>query len=362
MKIGAALYYASDKNIFDALNQSKVDAATIQDLFRRRNIVCSKRTKREDLAEFFSRLTHDLSDHRELSDCLGVVPRRERVTSVDLVGKPPDPDGLQSAVDALRDKLSKQGDVVNVHQDGDSTFITVSYTVIDYKRSEFSQMQNRTGVIEVVRHKGKLVVRSPKSDYLDEVRDELVRQIEAETPNALDREEISLFSFPDPAIRSQFFYELMTDLPGYERKDVTGVFVFKPRPEDADELEIDEEDDNGEPHVEKIWLKGSGVTQSELLQELIKEKAYYIAKVAWIANMKLGVGGAYEVEATFANPKDCTGFSYLLRGVYERGEDAKLSKVRRSPTAAEINEISRVIEKKARELLNKLNSKPKGGE
>jgi hypothetical protein len=56
---GPSLYYATDKNIFDALNQHKVDAATVAKLFHRRNIVVSKKTLREDLAQYFSRLTHD---------------------------------------------------------------------------------------------------------------------------------------------------------------------------------------------------------------------------------------------------------------------------------------------------------------
>ena len=75
IKKGASLYYASDKNIFDAINQSKVNNETLQTMFLRRNIVCSKHTEREGLAEFFSRLTHDYLDHQDLSNRLGVVSR-----------------------------------------------------------------------------------------------------------------------------------------------------------------------------------------------------------------------------------------------------------------------------------------------
>jgi len=50
IKFGASLYYASDKNIFDALTRSRVNAETMQDLFLRRNIIVSTKTDREDLA------------------------------------------------------------------------------------------------------------------------------------------------------------------------------------------------------------------------------------------------------------------------------------------------------------------------
>jgi hypothetical protein len=43
-KHGPSLYYATDKNVFDALNQHKVDMPTVLKLFERRNIVVSSKT------------------------------------------------------------------------------------------------------------------------------------------------------------------------------------------------------------------------------------------------------------------------------------------------------------------------------
>lgn len=356
-RFGSSLYYASDKNIFDALNNAKVDGETIQEMFRRRNIVCSRLTKREDLAEFFSRLTHDYLDHTDLSIRLGVTPRRERITAVDLVGEPPKGSEIQSAIEILKVKLQKHCDVVSVTQEGSAYIIEVRYTEVDYKRTEFSQLQKRNGIIEVSKDKDKTVVRSSKSHYMDEAREELVAQILSEASKPLERREVSLAHFVDPRVRSQFFYDLMTELPGFVRKDVTDVFVFKPRPEAALPVDgSDEDTDQSEPHVERVLLKGVGVSQSDLLRQLTRERDYYIAKVGWVVNRTLGSGGSYEIEATFADPKDCTGFSYLLRGVYDLGEDGKTSKKRRPPTKDEIKDVAKVIEEKARELLNALNS------
>jgi hypothetical protein len=362
-KFGSSLYYASDKNIFDAINNAKVDGETIQEMFRRRNIVCSRLTKREDLAEFFSRLTHDYLDHQDLSIRLGTTPRRERVTSVDLIGVPPKNAELQAAIETLKVKLRKHGDVVVVTQEGSVFHLEVRYTEIDYKRTEFSQLQKRTGVIEIAREGQRTVVRSTKSNYMDEARDELVAQIRSETPGDLDRREISLAHFPSPSVRSQFFLDLMTKLPGYVRKDVTDVFVFKPRPEASGEDEHDgQQEDSAEPHVERVLLKGVGVSQSDILRQLTKEKDYFIAKVGWIVNKTMGSGGSYEVEATFTDPRECTGFSYLLRGVHDLTADGKTAKKRRPPVKEEINEVAKVVEEKARELLDALNSGASGDE
>ena len=116
---GPSLYYATDKNVFDALNQHKVDAPTVVRLFQRRNIVVSKKTAREDLAKYFSRLTHDYYDHKEIAARLGIVSRRERTTSMDVTGVG-DTDQLQGAVEQLKKEMEAIGDVVHVTRDGDN--------------------------------------------------------------------------------------------------------------------------------------------------------------------------------------------------------------------------------------------------
>lgn len=354
-KTGPSLYYASDKNILDALNQSKVDNETLQTLFRRRNIVCSKSTKREDLARFFSRLTHDLLDHHDLSDRLGVVSRREKVSAVDLIGTVSQ-DALQRSVDAIRERLAAHGDIVQPTTTATSFFLNVKYSIIDYKKSEFSQLQHRNGVIELIPDGDKVVVRSSKGEYLDEVRDDLIRILQAEMGGKLERREVSLFHHPNPEARSQFFFDLITNLPGYARRDVTDVFVYKPLPGPDGDEDID-----SEPHIDRIVLRGRGISQSELLRDLTKEKSYYIAKVGWIATELLGVGAGYDIEATFSDPVHCTGFSYILRGVFDLSDHGRLSKARRNPIQQEIDTISRVIEQKARDLIAKLDSSGSAG-
>ncbi len=352
---GASLYYASDKNIFDALNQHKVDTQTIMDLFGRRNIVVSKVTPRESLAAYFARQVHDYQDHKDIAARLGIAPRRERITSMDVNGNV-EKEHIQIAVDQLKEELEKAGEVVQVARDGSKLSITVQYSTIDYKVSEFAQRQERDGTIELIKTEEGYTVRNTHNEYVDDVTEELISKLEKASNAPLSKVTVSLFDVPSARLRSKFFHDLAFKLPGFQQSDVTAVYVFKAKPEVLDEDNEDDEDDasgDAATHIERVHLRGQGVTRSEILNELLEKDDYYITKIAWGAREISGTGHDYDIEATFTNPKECTGFSFILSGVYPF-EDGKLAARRRPPSKLEIDKISRVVETKARELVAQL--------
>ncbi|MGQ5525627.1 hypothetical protein ACUHMQ_20575 [Chitinimonas sp. PSY-7] len=146
---GPSLYYASDKNVFDALNQHKVDIPTIRNLFERRNIVVSKKTPRENLAAYFARQIHDYQDHRDIAARLGIAAQRERITSMDVKGAITK-DHVDMAVKQLKEELEKTGEVVQIHKENGKVNLTIQYSTINYKVSEFAQRQERDGTIELI--------------------------------------------------------------------------------------------------------------------------------------------------------------------------------------------------------------------
>jgi hypothetical protein len=351
---GPSLYYASDKNVFDALNQHKVDTPTVVKLFQRRNVVVSKKTPRDELAKYFSTLTHDYYDHKEIAARLGVAVRRERTTSMDVSGVG-DTDELHGVVELLKKEMEANGDIVQIKRDGENITIRVQYSEVDYKRSEFSQVQVRDGSIEFIKSDAGYVVRNTQNDYLNGVRETLLAKVEKTTSAPLTKVVVALFDIPSAKLRSKFFHELASSLPNFVRRDVTDVYVYKAKPvmEDADEAEGS--DDGSETYVEKVFLRGSGVSRSEILNELLDEEDYYIVKMGWTATERLGEGNVYDIEAGFADSKDCTGFSFILSGVFPL-EEGKLSTKRRPPHKHEIDALSRVIESKARDLVTELRS------
>lgn len=347
----SSIYYATDKNIFDALNEHKVDSQTIAKLFRSRNTIVSHEMKREQLAEYFSRLNHDYYDHKEISARLGVVARRERITSRDVEGIK-DPQIVNAAIEELKAELQEFGDVIGVVRDGGKFTLNVQYEKIDYKRSEFSQVQVRDGSIELQPANGGYIVRNTQNDHMDGIRDALLEKISASTQGGLHSSVVSLQDFPDTKTRSGFFYDLFSGLKDYSFRDLTDIYVYKPEEEHEDDEEVD--------HVERVILRGKGLSRSEFLAELA-ESGYYTVRVAWRAKDIMGRGDEYLIEATFSDPVECTKFSFILVGVhvYEAGV---VSKAKRSPSKSEIAIVSHAIESRARELMAALRSAAAKGE
>lgn len=352
---GPSLYYASDKNVYDALNQHKVDIPTIMKLLERRNIVVSKKTPRESLATYFSRQIHDYQDHRDIAARLGIAPRRERITSMDVNGEVTK-DHLDVAIKQFKEDLENNGEVVQIHKENGKVSLTVQYSTVDYKVSEFAQRQERDGTIELLETDQGFTVRNTHNDFLNNVTQSLIKKLEAVADTTLEKVTISLFGCPSARLRSKFFHELASNLQGYTRTDVTAVYVFKAKPDalvSDDSNEEDEEDVETGTHVERVALRGNGVTRSDIFHDLLNEDDYYITKIAWEARETGGAGHAYAIEAMFTDPKDCTGFSFILSGVYPC-EDGLPTNRRRAPLKHEIEEISYVVEAKARELVKQL--------
>lgn len=341
---GPSLYYATDKNIFDALNEHKVDLPTIIELFEYRNIVVSKKTDRVDLAKYFSRLTHDYHDNQRIAARLGVASRRERITSMAVNGIA-EIENVTNAIEQIKAEIESVGDVLTVTRTGENLSVNLHYTMIDYRRNEFNQLQVRDGTIDFVKSGDRYIIRNTQNDYVNTIRDRVLQRVEKNTGQDVAKDEISLFDVPSHKQRTKFFLDLMNSLPDYSRRDVTDVYTFKakPDPDDGDDDDID-------THVERVALRGNGVTRSEILNGLLDEKQYYICRVGWATAELTGIGNVYDIEAMFADPKDCTGFSFLLRGVYPM-EDGKVSSRKRTPSRAEVERISSVVEDKARELM-----------
>lgn len=344
---GPALWYASDKNIFDALVQKhKVDASTLATLFRNRNTIVSKKTDRDLLAEHFSRLSHDYYDHKLISEKIGVAPRRERATSMELVGELSS-EAIQTALEELRRSVTSSGDIAHVSRNGENFSITIQYSRYDYKKSEFSQLVVKDAVIEVIKTATGYNLISPQNEFINNIRDELVSVIEDKSDEPFEKFNISLFGFPDPKQRTKFFIETMTAMKGFTRRDVTDVFVYKPKPDKENEGDLASDED--ETHIERVLLRGNGVTQSSILLDLVESDEYYIAKICWLARRTLGNGDIYKIEASFADPKNCEGFSVLVKSVYPN-VDGRFSKYR-TPLKPEIDELSRAVEVAAKEVV-----------
>lgn len=354
---GPSLYFATDKNIFDALNQRKVDNDTIMRLFEERNIVVSPKTPREDLARYFARLAHDFEDHRRIAARLGIVARRERITAMEVAGVN-ESDALTLAVNKLKDEHESLGDVVQVTRDGENVTVTLEYSTVDYSRTEMSQVQRRDGIIEFVKTGDGYTVRSTQNEHIVGVRDELLERIEKANNEPITRSVVSLGGITSATLRSKFFYDLMNAMPDFSCIDVLAIYVYKPKPTvDPDAADSLDDGAKHETHVEKVSMRGIGVSESEMLQVLTADD-YYITKVVWTTSKVLSTGAVYEVEAAFEDPRECAGFSFILSGVYAV-EGSIVSTRKRTPHSAEVDMISKAVDMHSRSLVTGLGERAK---
>lgn len=352
LKNGPSVYYVTDKNIFDALNEHKVTSEVISDLLASRNTISSPKESRVALAKYFSRLTHDYFDNQKIASVLGVVPRRERMTSLFVSGVV-SLDSIRVSLNKVAESYREIGDVFNVTSVEGGYRAFLQYSRVDYRRSEFNQVQVRDAEIEIVLTKGGVEIRSHQSEYVDRARDACVEQL-AKSNEGLERRDVSLIAFTDPAIRSKFFHDIFSELPGFSFREVTDTYQYKPRSNE----QIDSESD---PIVERIALKGSAVSGSKWYAELGTD-GYYVVRVVWTAKEIFNEGNLFVIEALFADPETCSDFSFLLQGVHDRLERSHQPK-RRVPTRFEVVRVTRAIEQRSRYLMEQLRASiPADGE
>lgn len=352
MKSGT-IYSASDKALFDALNQATVTRADLRQIFLSRGIIVSHQTPRKTLALHFSRLVHDYQDYQLLARLFGTGHRRERQASFRVVSKATI-DNFEVATHELIDNIKKEGDAASAVFTEDGTLqISVRYKTVHFDKSEFKQVVTRNAVITVEKDGDALVLRGPQNDKVDTWCRIMLSDVEGQIDGPLDIDEISLESEPDPATRSRFFYELIDNLLGYRKHDVTDVYVFKPklaRPCAGDPDDDDPDTVDLGVHISRASLKGEGVLQSDELKGLVM-KGFYISKIVWQAKNSQIDSDLFEFEAQFSEPETCTRFSYLTHGYYKYLAPKEFAVGRTQLPTEDDREFSKLIEAAARKAL-----------
>lgn len=355
-KFGPSLYFASDKVVFDALNQSKVTGELVRELFLRRGIIVSAKTPKDELAQYFSRLVIDHFDHQAIAEKLGKVARRERVTYTEVGGELT----REAIVDGLKKvklALEAVGSGLQINVLDRRILATYSYEYIDYTETEFRQVQPRDAILEFIEDEsGAYVLRNTQNKYTEIVVGQVFAAINSERDELLSYRRIVLTGFPDPEQRIKFFNELIKGLEGYQLMTVTEAYCYKPREDGAlrgDDDEDNEKDLEEQSFVERVSLKGRGVTRSFVIDDLYG-KGYFIVKVVWHVKSTSSLDSdIYELEAQFTEPRECTGFSYQVRSVLIM-ENGKETGKKRGAKPEEQDGLFRRIEKSAKIAIEKL--------
>lgn len=314
------LYSVNDKAIYDALNQGKVTKTDLKELFLARGVVISSDTSRKELASYFSRLIHDYYDYQVLARILGTHTRRDKATVSYVPLGDLSIDDIENAAHELDEKISDLDAASEVNRVGGRVEVVVNYRTTNFNKNEFRQVVDREAVINLEVEDGKLAIRSPLTDTVEDVKKMLVDIAGERADIELPIENINMQGIQDPKKRTEFFERLVNGVEGLQHYDVTDVYIYHPKNNEIDEDGEEDEDtvDLG-VHITKASLKGEKVLQSDELKGLY-DKGFYIWKIVWQAVENSYDSDIYEFEAQFSDPEVFSKFSYLARGFYKYKE------------------------------------------
>lgn len=316
-------YCATDKEIHDALMSAKqkISEKVLLELAKDRGIFFSPKDSREDLISAISLLPHDYHDLNTLLEQREHQGRQEKLTSVTL----PEALTVEEIKEVLKEYTAESppDEKVTHHAKGnDQVVATVKYSDIDYGKTRLIQRTPKEAGIEFHIENNKTVIRMPANDRIKGVFGKLKDKLDAKRKTEIPAIRIEIGEFESPALRTEFFTTLISDLKGFALKNVTSVKVerLKQEPEEGElQLEDDQESEEAKQEalalVKKVALKGETLLASEEYQSLAK-KGFFITSIIWRSMLAKHPYPMIEFEAAFDEPMTGKEFKYFVRGAY----------------------------------------------
>jgi len=370
------LHSVGDKSIFDALCQkNKVKNEDLRELFLKRGILISSKTKREDLASEFSILIHDFDDFSALSDILGTGTRREKKSSFEVESSASRSHFREAAHD-LKKMLNDGPDEVfaEVRSKEFGTEIIIKYKSFNPNKNEFSQYITKTATIEIEEINGRSNIRYPSNEDAENWAKKIPDFIKDNEEINYEIKEVSLSSITETKNRTGFFEELMKNMKNFEIEDVTDVFVHNSKhamtaSDDDTEDTIIESDSDHEAssevevtetrtgtHITKASLKGEGVLDSRELSDLYR-RGFFISNITWHARRKNQPDSdIYVFNAEVSDPENFSGFRFQYKGFYRYKTVGEYTKQIKQPDESDERSVNKEIEEAARVTVNQITS------
>lgn len=352
---GPSTFFASDKNIYDALMQKKVPLSKLLDLLRDRGILVSEKIRREDVAIYISQTFIDYYMLQQISSFLEGGERKEKTTST-FVEADIEKDELISACQSVKDLIHNNADTCEISQQGNTTKVLITYEEVDLSKTELRQRTTKTCEIEINKTEDGISIRQPSNLKASSISAAIVESLSSTKSVELVPQIIDLQAFSEAEARSFFFERLIRSIDGYELEDVRAVSINHQRPDSA--FDVDFEDEESEDmedldrdvtgYISKAVLAGTGVLQSSEFSQL-HSKGFFISRIVWIAvDRHLTNDRRVELEAEFGNPVLCQDFKYVCKGFFERKEDESFNITRKPFNRQEDKEMMTLLEKASR--------------
>ncbi|MBN6362424.1 hypothetical protein JZM27_14425 [Providencia huaxiensis] len=348
-----SLFFATDKNIYDALHHKRITTAMLNEILLRKGIIVSSELTKEEMISEVCRLPHCYLDLQEIKEKVqSYDSNRESTTKVTLKTET-DQTELKKVIDDVKKIYSKEKNgTINIKTNKDGKLsLELNYQDIDLSKTELRQIENKSIDIDFEIKSDAIDVRMPQNAKAKAAIDLIQQRLSKQQDKDVSRFEISLEAIPEPKYRSKFFQDLMHGLKGYEIDDVTNIVLNR----ENLKSEEDEEEKIETGFVKKAVLNGEGVNTSSIFSDL-HSKGYYISRVAWSATPINRIGDRINIEVFFNNADNCNDFSYQIKSINNKKGDGNYNITGRKPTDIERKEISKIIEDAAENAYNIIKS------
>lgn len=353
------LFYASYRDVYDALNSSRQRVGTefLLDFLRARGIILSPQTSRPELVEAVASYAYESADLDEICDQLEIHSRGDRVTHTSLSASV-EPDDVRAALDAVKQARAGYNEVLDFKREEGRIEITVQYYEIDEGRTLLRQSRPKEAKIEFMSTGDGMRVRYPGAERVGDIASALMGEISKAAPG-LSQSSIDLSGL-NKLQRTKFFQLLIQKLDGFRTVDVNKVNVdrdaaapvFAPDMEDdgADEVAVDAAQEEVSEEVtyvlKRCSLSGSGILHARELRRFL-ESDFFISRIVWEAQPRLRKNALpkAEFEALLEDPAQGLGFKYTVRGVYSRKRNKKdFASTKRRPKEVEREGLLDLVE------------------
>lgn len=346
MKQTGSIYYNTDKNVHDALQNQKFGKKVLTDQLKDRGIFVSHQDEKEELIEYCSPIFTDYHNqnfiHEILDDTKPRTNYQSRAIKADI-----DVSKIRELCQQIVSESEAKGESTKVHYSPDSNIITIqsSYTEPDYSKSVMSQNLTRTSNIRIEKTSEGLKVRGHSDEKSVNMSKDLISLIrQDDNDRTVDEILISLEAITEPIARSEFFHLLISNVDGYKIDDVKSVDVNHPK--NLDSTDEDEEEIIG--FIKRAVLNGGSVLNSPEFKSL-DDAGFYVTKVKWSATSEELNGDKVDFSAEFKSTDTCADFNYSVLRIYNRKKDGEYIKHGKSPSEIEKNTLLPLLENSASE-------------
>ncbi|MYM96401.1 hypothetical protein [Duganella vulcania] len=362
---------ANDNDIYDLIisGKQRLTETVLRDFLRDRGIFCSPEDDREQLADYISILPHGYHDVAMIMQKREPHQRRDKTTSVRLNVLLP-MEELKAAAAEYANEVGSRERVTHRPAANGSYVVSVAYDEYNRTKTRLLQREKQDAEIEFLVQDGQTIVRLPATEKAQRIIATLKNNVERSRKEHILTDAIELIGITSAELRSRFFTQLISQVPGLKLINVMSLKVSSERSEDGEEdnsLDFDEQDQDQEGAdalmfaavVHSMHLSGQNLVQSQEYKDLTK-RGFYITAISWRAEIQTEPPDIIQFEAGFQDRKQGKGFKYSVTGAF-RAHKGTHRKTIVPVLEAEKASLFASIESTARKIITELQSVSAGG-